>query len=99
MAIHNHYRLCESYRDGQHIRNRTLLSLGNLEQELNSQQINIFVHRINELYRGEKTRILSAFRDEKTENLALYYCRSLKEAEATLKAERKARGIEEVVKK
>ncbi|GHT42599.1 transposase [Bacteroidia bacterium] len=93
---YNHYRLCESYRDGQHIRNRTLLSLGDLEQELNSQQIHIFVRRLNELYRGEKTRILSAFRDEKTENLALYYCKALKEAEAALKSERKARGIETV---
>jgi hypothetical protein len=93
---YNHYRLCESYRDGGQIRNRTLLSLGDLEQKLSETQIRVFIRRVNELYGGETSRILSAFRDEKVESLSLHYADELRKAESALKSERKSQGVEEV---
>ncbi|MEN6588321.1 MAG: hypothetical protein ABFC30_01460 [Proteiniphilum sp.] len=36
---YTHYRLCESYREGRFIRNRTLLSMGDLESFLPSEKI------------------------------------------------------------
>jgi hypothetical protein len=93
---YNHYRLCESYRDDGYIRNRTLLSIGELEAQLNENQIRLFNRRVNELYYGETTRILSVFKDEEVELLSLHYAAELKKAEAAVKADRKAQGIEEV---
>ncbi len=47
---YTHYRLCESYREGRFIRNRTLLSLGDLESVLPPEKIPFLCKRINQVY-------------------------------------------------
>lgn len=93
---YTHYRLCESYREGRFIRNRTLLSIGDLESELPAGKISLLCKRVNQVYYEGKTFVISSFRDDQVETLCAKYVAQLREAETAAKAIRKAAGIEEV---
>jgi len=93
---YTHYRLCESYREGRFIRNRTLLSLGDLESDLPPEKIPLLCKRINQVYHEGKTFIISSLRDDRVEALCTKYVGLLHEAQKIEKAEKKAAGIEEV---
>jgi transposase len=88
--------LCESYREGRFIRNRTLLSLGDLESDLPREKIPFLCKRINQVYHEGKTFIISSLRDDRVEALCTKYVGLLHEAQKIEKAEKKAAGIEEV---
>ncbi len=77
---YTYYRLCESYRDGNFIRNRTLLCLGELEG-LSQTQLKVLARRIDDLYQGRTCSVLSCFRDDHVEQLAVKFSADLKEAE------------------
>lgn len=93
---YTYYRLCESYREGRLIRNRTLLAVGDLEAELSKEKINLLCKRINQVYFEGKTFVISAFRDEKVEALCQKYVEQLRQAEKEEKDKKKAQGIEEI---
>ena len=93
---YTHYRLCESYREGRFIRNRTLLSVGDLETELPADKIGLLCKRINQVYYEGKTFIISTLRDKKVEALCMEYVSRLREAEKAVKEKNKVLGIEEV---
>jgi ABC-type uncharacterized transport system ATPase subunit len=93
---YTHYRLCESYREGRFIRNRTLLSLGDLESVLPPEKIPFLCKRINQVYLEGKTFIISSLRDDKVEALCTKYVGLLHEAQKIEKAKKKAAGIEQV---
>lgn len=93
---YTHYRLCESYREGRFIRNRTLLSIGDLESKLPADKIGLLCKRINQVYHEGKTFVISSFRDERVEALCADYVGRLREAETAEKAIKRAAGIEEV---
>lgn len=93
---YTHYRLCESYREGRFIRNRTLLSVGDLETELPADKIGLLCKRINQVYYEGKTFIISSLRDEKVEALCMEFVSRLRDAEKAVKEKNKALGIEEV---
>jgi hypothetical protein len=93
---YTHYRLCESYREGRFIRNRTLLSLGDLESVLPPEKIPFLCQRINQVYFEGKTFIISSLRDDKVEALCTKYVGLLHEAQKIEKAKKKAAGIEQV---
>lgn len=95
-AHYTHYRLCESYREGRFIRNRTLLSIGDLESELPADKISLLCKRLNQVYYEGKTFVISSFRDDQVEALCTNYVAQLREAETAEKAIKKAAGIEEV---
>ena len=90
---YTYYRLCESYREGRLIRNRTLLAVGDLEAELSKEKINLLCKRINQVYFEGKTFVISAFRDEKVEALCQKYVGLLRQAEKEEKDKKKAQGI------
>lgn len=93
---YTHYRLCESYREGRQIRNRTLLSLGDLESELESSKHKLFVTRLHQIHYEGKMHTISAFYDERVESLALHYSQELKTLEKAERKAKQAQGIEEV---
>jgi hypothetical protein len=85
---YTHYRLCESYREGRFIRNRTLLSLGDLESVLPPEKIPFLCKRINQVYLEGKTFIISSLRDDKVEALCTKYVGLLHEAQKIEKAKK-----------
>ena len=85
--------MCESYREGRFIRNRTLLSLGDLESVLPPEKIPFLCKRINQVYFEGKTFIISSLRDDKVEALCIKYVGLLHEAQKIEKARKKAAGI------
>ena len=93
---HTHYRLCESYREGRFIRNRTLLFIGELESELPADKISLLCKRINQVYYEGKMFVISSIRDDRVEALCMNYVAQLREAGTAEKAIKKAAGIEEV---
>lgn len=56
---YRYYRLCESYRDGRRIRNRTLLCVDDLESLLPAEKIGFLSKRINQVYYEGKTFMIS----------------------------------------
>lgn len=93
---YTHYRLCESYREGRFIRNRTLLSIGNLESELPVEKVKLLCKRINQVYHEGKVFMISTLRDDRVEALCKKYVEQLHEAGKEEKQKKKAAGIEEV---
>jgi len=89
-AHYTHYRLCESYREGRFTRNRTLLSIGELESELPADKISLLCKRINQVYYEGKMFVISSFRDDRVEALCTNYVAQLREAETAEKAIKKA---------
>lgn len=93
---YTHYRLCENYREGRRSLNRTLLSLGNLEQELTKEKMQLLCKRINDLYFKNRTFVISAFRDDKVEELCFGIVAKLRKKAKEDKAKKKAQGIDEI---
>ncbi len=93
---YRYYRLCESYRDGRHIRNRTLLCVGDLESILPAEKIGFLGKRINQVYYEGKTFMISSLRDDRVETLCMEYVGLLREAQKQERQRKKAAGIEEV---
>lgn len=93
---YTHYRLCVSYREGRFIRNRTLLSIGDLESSLPPDKIDLLCKRINQVYYEGKTFVITAFRDERVEALCMKYVDLLRQEEKKEKEKKKAAGIEEI---
>lgn len=93
---YTHYQLCDSWREGCFIRNRTLLFPGDLESDLPPEKIPLLCKRINRVYREGKTLMISLLRDDKVESLCTKYVKLLREAQKIEKADRKAIGIEQV---
>ena len=91
-----YYRICESYRDGFQVRNRTLLSVGELRNMLTNNQIMLLNKRLNEIYYEGKDQIFPIFVDEQVERLAHQYTQEIKNAERTRKEKLRSDGIEEV---
>lgn len=93
---YRYYRLCESYREGRHIRNRTLLVVGDLESLLPADRIPLLGKRINQVYHEGKTFMISSLRDDRVEELCMEYVARLREAEKEERQRKKVAGIEEV---
>lgn len=93
---YTHYRLCESYREGRQIRNRTLLSLGDLESHLECSKHKLFITRLHQIHFEGKMHTISAFYDERVESLALRYSQELKALEKADREVKQSKGIEEV---
>lgn len=91
---YTHYRLCESYREGRFIRNRTLLSIGDPESELPREKIGFLCKWINRVYYEGKTFIISTLQNERVEASCLKYVELLREAEKVEKERKKSAGIE-----
>src|SRR5690606_26723426 len=93
---YTHYRLCESYREGRFIRNRTLLSLGDLESVLPPEKIPFLSTRLNEGYLDGKSFVISSLRHCQVESLCTKYVGILHEAQKLEKAKKRAASIEQV---
>ena len=50
--IYNYYRLCESYRIGNKVRHKTVISIGKLDQITEAGERKLLADRIEELYKG-----------------------------------------------
>lgn len=95
---YRYYRLCESYRDGRHIRNRTLLCVGDLESILPAEKIGFLGKRINQVYYEGKTFMISSLRDDRVETLCMEYVGLLREAQSRRGKEKRPRGLRRFIR-
>ena len=94
---YKYYRICESYRDSFQVRNRTLLSIGDLPSELTTdRQFALFIKRLNEIYYEGKNNAIPTFLDETVERVAHHYANEIRMAEQGRKDKLKEAGVEEV---
>ncbi len=67
------YRLCESYRFDGHIRHRTIIGFGKLEELASIEQKKLLAGRIEEMLKGGINTLSVESIDEKVEKLARYF--------------------------
>jgi len=72
------YRLCESYRVDGHIRHRTIIGFGKLEELGSVDQKKQLAKRVEEMLRGGANTLPLGTVDEKVEKLARYYYNEIK---------------------
>jgi len=72
------YRLCESYRFDGHIRHRTIIGFGKLEELASIEQKKLLAGRIEEMLKGGINTLSVESIDEKVEKLARYFYSEIK---------------------
>ncbi len=72
------YRLCESYRLDNHIRHRTIVGLGKLDELATDDQKKLLGKRIEEIIKHGTGLLIKEPVDEQVEKLALYYYGQIK---------------------
>lgn len=67
------YRLCESYRFDNHIRHRTIIGFGKLEELKTVEEKKLLAKRIEEMLKNGKSKLPIKVIDEKVEKLAQHF--------------------------
>jgi len=67
------YRLCESYRFENHVRHRTIIGFGKLDELETVEEKKLLAKRIEEMLKNGKSKLPINIIDEKVEKLALHF--------------------------